>query len=227
MRNFNKKFLIEYLETWSLKEKKLLILSSSAFYLSLICFFLVELIHFDYSLGLQKGFEGMGGINFLKSDLFFLIFTISIIFFEFNLNILYYTIKGPIKRISNEKSIEDLFIRHNKSCRFQKEILFFFNIISIIYIFDNYIKIFVQISNQFIIIELFLHFILCLILGILFFSLIMVTLDTKILKNKIHLEKSNNNCLKVKKSKEILQIMTFFVLTLIIGNLLVIFIKII
>ena len=159
MKDFNTGLLYEYIETWTAKEKKLTIFGSAIFYFLLIINFFIELIHVENSLGLEKGFEGIGGINFLKSDLFFLIFTISIIFFEFFLYISYYAIKGPIKRILYEKSVDDLFKRRKKSCFLQKNLLYFFIIISIICILDNYIKIFFEILYQFIIIELFLYFI--------------------------------------------------------------------
>lgn len=228
MKDFKKKSLSEYLERWTPKEKKITVFGSAFFYLFLIINFLAELIYIDYSLGLQKGFEGMGGINFLKSDLFFLIFMISIIFFELFLYIIYYSIQGPVKRIYSEKSVDDLFNRRNKSCKWQNKLLFFFIIISFFYIFDSYIKLFIQILNQFIIIELFLHFIFLLINGILFFSLIMVTLDIKLLKDLIYQQKSNkNNCLKMKKVEEIFQIVAIFVFSLIIGNLLLLITKII
>jgi len=227
MNKFQKKSLLVYLERWNPKEKRITIFGSSIFYLFLIMNFLIELIHVDYSLGLQKGFEGLGGINFLKSDLFFLIFTISIIFFEFYIYLIHYSIKGPIKRIINEKTIDDLFIRRNKSQQLQNKLLFFLIIISTIYIFDNYIRLFIEILYQFIIIELFLNLIFCLIDGIIFFSLIMVTIDTKILKDSIYNQKNNNYNLKTKTIEEIFQIITFFIIVLMIGNLFLLFFKII
>ena len=86
----------------------------------------------------------------------------------------------------------------------------------------------IQILNQFIIIELFIHFIFLLVNGILFFSLIIVTLDIKLLKDLIYQQKTKkNNCLKMKKIEVIFQIVAIFVISLIIGDLLLLITKII
>lgn len=169
----------------------------------------------------------MGGINFLKSDLFFLIFTTLIIFFEYFLYITYYSIKGPRKRIFTEKTADDLFIRRKRSSLLQKRLLFFFLIVSIIYISDNYVKIFLNILNQFIIIEFFLHFIFCFINGTIFFSLIMVTLDLKVLKDTIFIKKLNfKDKAKQVNNKNIFLMMIIFLLNLLIGSIFILIFKV-
>ena len=115
MTNSEKKLLDVHVKNWTSNENKILLFGSLFFYLFLIFLFFIELIYFENSLGLERGFEGMGGINFLKIDSFFLIFTMAIIFVEYLLYISYYTVKGPASRIFDENDIEDLIERRKKS----------------------------------------------------------------------------------------------------------------
>jgi len=224
MNNLNKNLLLENVENWTSKENKIIIGGSAIFYFLLIISFFIELIHFENSLGLERGFEGMGGINFLKSDSFFLIFTLSIIFLEYFLYNSYYSIKGASSRIFKEKNTEDLFERRKKSEKLQKKLKFFLILIYLIYIFDIFMKIFIDLLYQFIIIELFLHFIFCFVIGSLFFPLIMVTLDTYILNDSLYqkiAQKKSTNLYKRKKINEIFQLLFPFFIILISSNVLI------
>ena len=211
----SKKPFLDNVKNWSSGENKLLLLGSFIFYLLFIMFFFIELIYFENSLGFERGFEGMGGINFLKIDSFFLIFTMSVIFMEYFVYIAYYTRKGPASRIFKEKTIGELIERCKKSGIRQMRIYQFFILMWIIFIFDGLIRIFLGIANQLIIIELFLNFIFCFILGSLYFPLIMLTMDTYIINDSKYKEFGID--IKEVKHKSINEIFRKIFLTLLIS----------
>ncbi|MHA1380320.1 MAG: hypothetical protein ACTSRG_18295 [Candidatus Helarchaeota archaeon] len=220
MKNSNVGILNEKIAKWTSDEKRTMILGSLAFFLLLILSFFIELIYFEYSLGFEGGFEGIGGINFLKSDSFFLIFTVSIIFFEYFLYISYYSFKGPKSRIFKEYNVQELYDTRNKNSLMQKNLEIFFLIVCIVYIFDIYIKILINFLYQIIIIELFINFIFCFIVGTLFFPLIMVTLDTRVLNDDIFEKISKtDNSQKRKKISEIFQCVLIISILIILGNI--------
>lgn len=172
-----------YLNLWRRETRILLSFFTFLFYLILISMFFSEtlLIH---SLLPGIGFVSVFGINFLKSDLFFFVFTLISIYIIFIIYSLYnYLTKTRFKKINRSVNIDwDRSYLHSQ-LRYKKLLIFFiiFIITTSVY---GFIQVFLPIPITFLITALILKFIMNIGVGIANFSTFLLLLNLMMLHRK-------------------------------------------